>query len=264
MNGILIAVALVAGIGLIAAIGLVLAARFMKVPVDEKAAAIEKMLPGANCGGCGFSGCAGYASAISKDGAPANLCSVGGAEVTKEISAFLGIEAEITEKKTAVVLCNGRIGNAERSNDYIGITSCKSVSALFGGTGDCKFGCTGLGDCVKVCENDAIHVVDGVAVVDPKNCIACGKCVSVCPKHIIAIVPDSEKSLVLCSNPEPGANVRKVCKVGCIGCKMCEKACESEAIKVIDGRAQVDRSKCVACGKCLEACKIGCIYDFRK
>lgn len=262
MNPILFAILLVSGVGLIAGVLLVIAGKFMSVPADEKAETIEKMLPGANCGGCGFSGCSGYASAISQNGAKPNLCVVGGPDVAKQISEFLGVEAESIERRAAAVLCAGKDGCALRKAEYNGLQSCKSVNALFGGINVCKYGCIGLGDCVKVCENKAISIKEGVANIDVDNCIACGKCVSACPKKLINLVSYEKKPLVLCSNLDNGAMTRKACTSGCIGCKMCEKACETGAIKVDGFKASVDRKKCIGCGKCIEACKVGCIKNF--
>lgn len=261
---ILIAVAIVAVIGAIAAVGLVLADKFMSVPTDERAAHIEKLLPGANCGACGFSGCSGYADAIVNSGAGPSMCSVGGADVAKAIAEYLGVEADTVEKKVSVVFCRGSNECASKKMDYKGISSCKAVANQFGGTLDCRFGCIGLGDCVKACEFGGITVRDGVAVVDTKSCVACGQCVTACPKGLISLVPARKTPLVLCSSRDSGAITRKACTAGCIGCKMCEKACESDAIKVVDFRAVVDFEKCTGCGKCVAACKLGCVIDFRK
>ena len=65
MNEILLPILLVAGIGLVLGLGLAIASKVMAVPVDEKEEKITEVLPGANCGACGFSGCAGYAAALS-------------------------------------------------------------------------------------------------------------------------------------------------------------------------------------------------------
>lgn len=259
MNGIVLAVLLVTGIGLIAAAGLVLAGRFMSVPADEKAHEIEKLLPGANCGGCGFSGCSGYADAICNSGAKTNLCTVGGSEVAKKVAESMGTQAEETEKRVACVYCGGENGCAVKKADYRGFASCKSVSALFGGTLECRFGCIGLGDCVKKCDYCAIGLKNGIASVEPTKCVACGKCVSACPKKIIKLIPVKNAPQALCSNTLSGAVTRKACTAGCIGCKMCERACENGAVKVTDNLAVIDPSKCVGCMKCVAACKPGCI-----
>ena len=259
MSDTVFAIILVTGIGLVAALGLALASRFMSVPVDKKAQDIEKILPGANCGACGFSGCSGYASAISKSNAPTNLCAVGGEKTAKEIADYLGISAEKAEKKVSCVMCSGCKDAALDKALYQGLDSCKSVKALFGSSKICRFGCIGFGDCVKVCDFNAIKVENGVARVSYENCVACGKCIDACPQKLIEFVPFSEKAVVRCSNTDKGGTTRKACTNGCIGCRMCERVCESGAVKVVDNRAVVDYSKCTGCMKCVEVCKVGCI-----
>ena len=163
------------------------------------------------------------------------------------------------------MFCRGSNECASKKMDYKGISSCKAVANQFGGTLDCRFGCIGLGDCVKACEFGGITVRDGVAVVDTKSCVACGQCVTACPKGLISLVPARKTPLVLCSSRDSGAITRKACTAGCIGCKMCEKACESDAIKVVDFRAVVDFEKCTGCGKCVAVCpmRLQPLYMYR-
>lgn len=261
MNSILIAVLIVAAVGLVAGIGLAIASIVMAVPVDEKAVKIEEILPGANCGACGFSGCAGYAGALSAgDITSTALCTPGGADVAREIADYLGLIPESVLPMTAMVMCNGVAANTPNRFDYNGVQNCKMAAQLYGGPKQCTYGCIGLGDCALVCENNAIRICDGVARINPIYCIACKKCMDVCPKHIIDLVPTSaERAAVMCTNTDKGAKTRKDCKAGCIGCAKCVKVCEYDAIVIENFVAKVDYDKCNGCGKCHTVCPVGCI-----
>jgi len=261
MNPILLAVILLAALGLVAGLILAIASIVMAVPVDEKQVKIRECLPGANCGACGFSGCDGYASALAKGEAKeTNLCAPGGNEVAKQVAAVLGVEADEVKPMAAVVLCQGHHENAPLKLDYTGLKSCRMAAQLFGGPKDCVYGCLGFGDCVEVCEFNAIHICNGVARINPSYCRACKKCVNACPKHLIELMPLHEtKAAVLCKNRDKGALTRKECKVGCIGCMKCQKNCEQGAITVENNVAHVDYDKCTFCGKCIENCPVKCI-----
>jgi len=258
MNPILIAVLTVGAIGLAAGIILVLAGKFFSVPTDEKLASLREVLPGANCGGCGYSGCDGYAAAV-KDGAPCNLCSPGGEEVMQKLSALMGVEAVAAEKKTAVVRCRGTSSVSEKRFTYDGIRTCRAASLLSGGDSGCRFGCLGYGDCVASCDRNALRVIDGVARVDNALCGACGQCASACPRSLIEIIPMGG-AVSYCRNTDKGAETRKACKVGCIGCMKCEKICPNGAVKVVNFCATVDAEKCNACGLCVEACPLKVLF----
>ncbi len=261
MSQIIIAVAIVAITGLVAGLGLAIASVVMAVPKDEKAEAIRECLPGANCGACGFSGCDGYAAALSK-GETDNtaLCAPGGNDAATAIANVLGVEAGKVEPSAAVVLCKGHRRNAEEKYIYQGVDSCKMAVQLYGGPKNCTYGCVGLGDCVAACPYDAIHICDGVARVNPIMCRACQMCVRTCPKGLIEMMPlHKTVAAVTCKNHDKGAQTRKDCKVGCIGCMKCVKTCEHGAVKVENFTAHVDYSKCIGCGKCHEACPTGAI-----
>ena len=164
INPILLAIILLAALGLAAGLILAIASIVMAVPVDEKQVKIRECLPGANCGACGFSGCDGYASALAKGEAKeTNLCAPGGNEVAKQVAAVLGVEAGEVRPMAAVVLCQGHHENAPIKLDYTGLKSCRMAAQLFGGPKDCVYGCLGFGDCVEVCEFNAIHICNGVA-----------------------------------------------------------------------------------------------------
>lgn len=219
----LIAVVCIASIGLVAAVSLALADKYLSVREDPRIGMITAALPGANCGGCGFPGCDGYARALVAGTAPVGACAAITSDGAAEISNILGVDASSTERRVAVVKCCGTRSEAIRVGDYNGICDCNVAAATAGGDKGCTYGCLGYGACANVCPKSAITIVDGLAKVDKRLCIGCGKCVSVCPKRVIALVPASATMHVLCNNPEKGPQVRKVCGVGCIGCRLCEK-----------------------------------------
>ena len=254
MNDILIPILIVAGIGLLAGIILAVASIVMAVPKDEKAEALAEVLPGANCGACGYSGCSGYAAALSKGEAKIGLCSPGGEECAKACAELLGAGDVEVEKKTALVHCMGSYDMTSDKMLYDGIPSCSASTFLAGGISSCQFGCMGMGDCAAVCPYGAVNVCNGIATIDHNKCKGCSQCVAACPKHLISFVPLKKQAVVRCANCDKGAQTVKVCKIGCIGCGKCVKACEYDAVKVVGFCAVVDPNKCVGCGKCAEAC----------
>lgn len=255
----LIPVGIVAGIGLIAGVGLAIASAVMAVPVDEKAEAIEGELPGANCGACGFSGCSGYAKALSQGKAKNGLCAPGGEASASAIAEILGQSVGEMEKKIAVVHCIGTTYSTSNVREYQGVPSCAASAQLFGGAAACAYGCLGYGDCERVCPYGAIKVCNGVATVDPAQCRACGLCVGACPRSIISIEP-IDKAAVYCSNHDKGGETRKICKAGCIGCMRCVKACTTGAVTISSFCAVVDADKCSKCGECVNVCPNHVIY----
>ncbi len=264
ITSILFPVLSIGGLGVLFGAILGIAAQVFYVEVDPKVEAIQSCLPGANCGGCGFPGCAGLATAIAEGKAPVNGCPVGGAAAAAAIGEVMGVAAGSMEPTTAFVKCNGTCANAKDNYKYEGISDCIMASQLAGGSAKaCAYGCMGLGSCVAACAFDAIHIVDGVAVVDKEKCVSCGKCVSTCPKHLIEIIPAKFKYNVSCSSKDLGKVTMGNCTVGCIGCKICEKACKFEAIKVVDGVAVIDYSLCKNCGLCAQKCPKGVITGKR-
>ena len=253
-NNIIFAVVVFAVLG--GAIGAMLAAasKVFAVPRNEKAELIAEVLPGANCGGCGFSGCAALAEAVANGKAKPNSCTVGGAEVTEKVAAIMGVEAGKTVKMRAQVMCSGAHDVSKQKYDYQGITDCRSAMQLGGGSRLCPNGCIGLGTCAAECPFDAIVVENGVAFVDYKKCQGCGICVNVCPKNIIKLIPFDSKHWVGCMSVDKGPVTRTYCDVGCIGCHLCEKVCEAGAIKVDGFLASIDYDKCTGCDKCVEKC----------
>lgn len=260
MNGIVWTVLLVGGIGLLAGLLLSVAAIVLAVQKDETAEKLQALLPGANCGACGFSGCAGYAAALAGGKTDqTGLCAPGGAQTAAQLAEALGISAQAFVKKAAVVRCQGNRDKTAFKQDYRGLQSCAAANQLFGGPQACRFGCIGLGDCLAVCEYGAISIENGLADIDRNVCTGCGKCVRQCPKGLITLTAEPRKLTVKCVNHDKGAKIRSVCTTGCIGCMKCVKACEHGAIKVEQFLATIDDSLCTACGKCAEVCPNGCI-----
>ena len=255
MTGIILAAVVVGGTGLFIGVFLGIAGKKFAVKVDEREEAILGVLPGNNCGGCGYAGCSGLAAAIVKGEAEVGGCPVGGAPVAAKIGDIMGVAAGTQERQTAFVKCAGTCEKAILDYDYTGIQDCTMASMMQnGGAKGCNSGCLGFGSCVAACPFDAIHVVDGIAVVDKEACKACGKCIATCPKHLIELVPYEQKHLVQCSSKDKGKDVMSVCSVGCIGCKMCEKICKFDAVKVENNIAHIDPEKCIGCGACAAKC----------
>lgn len=242
------------GLGLLFGLGLGYAAKKFAIEVDPLIPQVREALPGANCGACGFAGCDAFAKAVVEGIAPTNGCPVGGKETAANVSRIMGVEAVETARRVAYIKCQGNCDVAVNKYEYLGVMDCKSAAFLQGkGAKGCEFGCLGLGSCVRVCEFNAIDIVNGVAVIND-NCVACGKCVLECPKALIEMVPNDSKVRVSCASLDKGKTVKENCSVGCIACKMCEKACEFDAIHVNGNLAKIDYEKCTQCDACVEKC----------
>ncbi len=255
MTEILIAAGIVGGVGILIGVFLGLSGEKLKVEVDEKEVAVREALPGNNCGGCGFPGCDGLAAAIAKGEAPVDGCPVGGNPVAQAIAEIMGVTVEEGVQKAAFVKCSGDCDKAKENYIYSGVEDCYMASlANNGGSKACSYGCLGFGSCIKVCDNDAIRIVNGIAVIDPDKCGRCGKCIKACPKGLIEIRPVTNIAHVVCSSKDKGKAVMDVCSVGCIGCTLCEKQCEYGAITMDNNIPIIDPNKCIGCGKCAEKC----------
>ncbi len=260
LEGIITATVIVGVVGLIVGLFLGIAAISFKVDVDEREEAILEVLPGNNCGGCGYAGCSGLAAAIVKGEAPVNACPVGGEAVGNKVAEIMGVEAQAGNRQVAFVHCKGDCNKAKTDYDYYGVEDCSMIAFVpGGGPKTCNYGCLGYGSCVKACPFDAIHIVDGIAVVDKEACKACGKCVAACPKNLISLVPYDAKHIVACSSKDKGPVAMKACDVACIGCGLCKKNCPNDAITIVDFHAVIDQEKCTKCGKCAEVCPKKCI-----
>lgn len=255
ITSILVSAAIVGGIGLFIGIFLGIANKAFAVEVDEREEAITNVLPGNNCGGCGYAGCSALAAAIVNGEAPVNGCPVGGAPVAEKVGEIMGVSAGEQVRMTAFVKCAGTCEKAQNEYVYDGIKDCTMVNMMQdGGPKGCDYGCLGFGSCVEACQFDAIHIVNGIAVVDKEACKACGKCVDTCPKKLIELIPYEQKTFVQCNSNDKGKSLMDVCAVGCIGCRLCEKNCEAGAITVTNFLAHIDAEKCTNCGVCVDKC----------
>ncbi len=254
MKEILIPILVFIGLGVLMGVLLAVASKVFAVKKDEKTEKINECLPGANCGGCGYSGCAALAEAIAKGEATVTKCSVGGAEVAEKIASIMGVEAGPAVRMRAQVMCSGTAKFAKKKYVYQGVDDCVAASKIGGGDKLCPNGCIGLGTCVKACPFEAITVKEGVAVVDYTKCKGCGVCVNACPKGLIQLIPFDSKHWVGCMSADNGKTTRQYCDVGCIACKICEKNCPAEAIAVQNGVAEIDYGKCTGCDVCVEKC----------
>ena len=244
-----------------AVFGLVLdvADKKFAVEVDERVAAVREACAGANCGACGYPGCDGFAAAVVAGEAPVNGCSAGGAKTANAIAAIMGTDAGSAEPRVARVLCQGEVGTAKERYRYDGYKSCQMAAQMVGGPKMCPYSCVGLGDCMDVCKFDAIHIENGIAVIDPDKCTACGMCEKTCPRQVIRVMAKDAKVIVRCQNSDTGRVAREACMKACIGCKRCEKTCQYDAVHVENGFARIDPDKCTRCGECAKNCPCGCI-----
>ena len=264
MNVILIAVIVLGAIGLIAALVLYFTSKKFAVKEDPRIGQVNEVLPGANCGGCGFPGCGGMASACVKAADAGSLeglnCPVGGQPVMEKVAAILGMKVEASAPKLAVVRCNGTCENRPRTVIYDGVKSCRIANTTCMGETACAYGCLGCGDCVNACQFDAIKMNEetGLPEVDSTKCTACGACAKACPRYIIEIrvVKGAKKMgvVVECMNKDKGAVAMKACKAACIGCQKCVKVCAFDAVHVENNLAYIDPEKCRNCRKCEQEC----------
>ena len=259
MSVIITAIISVTVIGAICAILLNVASQLMYVKVDLRVAQLNDIMPGANCGACGYPGCEGFSVALAAGEAKANLCTPGGPELLVKISEILGIETGSIEAKIAVIRCLGSDDAQQKKMDYKGLQSCAGANQLYGGQCACGFGCLGYGDCKIVCPSDAICMESGLAHIIKNLCTGCGLCVKACPNKLITMESAEIPVLVACINTEKGAVVRKKCKYGCIACTKCVKECPDGAITMADNLAVIDYAKCSGCGKCVDVCMTKCI-----
>ena len=261
---ILIPAAILAGLGAFFGILLAIASRVFAVKVDERVPQVRDALPGANCGGCGYSGCDALATAIVEGKAPCGACTVGGDPVARQIGAIMGVTVAKKQRMRAQVMCSGGDENAVKKYVYDGAQDCIAAARLAGGDKLCPYGCIGLGTCASVCPFGAIRVENGVAAVDYRKCEGCGACANACPKKLIRLIPFDSAHWVGCMSREKGVTVRSQCKVGCIGCSLCAKSCPTGAIGLTGTLAEIDYTKCIGCDACVEKCPRHIIWSASK
>lgn len=254
MGEVAIAALVIGGLGALFGIGLSYASKVFAVKVDERVTQIREVLPGANCGACGFTGCDGFADAVASGKAEVNGCPVGGDAVSEQVAAIMGVKSDGVKRTAARVLCNGRCSVSKEKYSYEGIDDCFAAAQLFSGHKACSYGCLGHGNCVKACPFDAIVVTGGVARVIEDRCRACEKCVSACPKKLIEMIDKDKKYSVMCRSKDKGAVTKNNCEVGCIGCMRCVKACRYDAISMDGPLAKINYDKCTNCGECTLVC----------
>ena len=254
-------------LGVLLAVILYFVAQKFKVYEDPRIDEVEAVLPGGNCGGCGFPGCRGFAEAfVNADDISTMYCPVGGNETSNAAAKILGKVAAEQAPMIAVVRCSGSPDHRAKTSDYNGASSCKLATTLYAGDTGCQYGCLGLGDCVAVCDFDAIYIDEktGLPVVDEDKCTACGACIKACPKFIIELRkkgPKGKRIFVSCINKDKGGVAKKSCEVACIGCGKCVKACPFDAITLENSLAYIDFDKCKLCRKCVEVCPTGSILE---
>jgi len=254
MQPVLISLALLGGLGAVFGLILAFAAKKFAVESDPRVDRIEGVLPGANCGACGYPGCRGVAEAIVEGRAPATVCPVGKTAVASQVAEIMGVAAGSVEPKRAMLLCNGGCEECPDRFVYAGLADCVAAPRLAGGPKGCESGCLGRGTCVAKCPFGAIHINRrGLAEISP-NCTGCGICVNSCPRGLLALMPAGDVVAVGCRNTQRGPEVRKICKTGCIACGICAKNCPENAIVIADNLALIDQAKCTRCGICVEKC----------
>jgi electron transport complex protein RnfB len=260
MDAVLIQTIIIGLTGLLCGAILAIAAHFLSVYEDPRIEKVTALLPGINCGGCGYTGCSDYAKAIVKQSVPINLCKPGGAETVLSLATALSVQAVATERQVALVLCNGDDTYAVRTATYNGIADCLAAEFVSGSGKGCRYGCMGLGSCARVCPVQAIRIEQGLAIVDPALCIACGKCVTACPRTLIKLIPESRSIHVLCRSQDRGPDVKKVCSVGCIACTICVKTCNGQGITMEGQLAVVDYSVPLDVDAVVEKCPAHTIH----
>ena len=257
-----VAIATIGVTGLACSAILAVAARFFAVHEDPRVEEATAILPGLNCGGCGYAGCSEYARAIVTSGVPLNLCGPGGPEAAQALAHYMGVEIDMHERKVAFVLCGGDDAQAARKFSYNGVADCTAAAAVDGGDRLCGFACLGYGSCSRICPANAIEMLPGrLAVVHPEICISCSACVRACPRKIIKMIPASRTIHVRCSSKDKGPVVKQACRVGCIGCTICAKLVEHGEIKMEGALAVVDYAQPLQNDILVEKCPGHCIVN---
>lgn len=245
-------------LGSLSALILYLVAKKFYVEEDPRIDEIEKLLPGANCGGCGRKGCRDFAvMCVGSTSLEGVVCPGAGSTVMKQIASIVGLMPVETAPRMALLHCAGICSIRPRMNIYDGVRSCAMENSIYSGETACAYGCLGCGDCIEACPYGALTMdeIDNLPKVDFVKCVGCGKCVSVCPRGLFSLIPkDGKRIYIACMNRDKGSIAMKACDVSCIGCGKCRKVCSSDAIILENFLARIDIDKCVSCGKCMQQC----------
>lgn len=238
-----IAILTLAALAFLFASLLVLAHRKLHVDEDPRIDAALQMLPGTNCGACGYPGCLGLAEAMAGGQALPGKCTVMSEDEREDVARFLGVDVGAEEKVVARLACAGGTNVARNRARYEGLESCRAATLVAGGGKACFWGCLGLGDCEAVCDFDAIYMNEqDLPVVIPERCTACGDCVEACPKDLFVLMPMEQKLIVQCKNLLEGDEAVATCRVACNACGRCA-ADAPDVIEMINGLAVVDYGK---------------------
>lgn len=250
-----ITISILGGLGLIFGLILAVASKLFTVDQDPRKELLIEIMPGANCGACGFAGCSAYADAVIEGTTVVGACPVGGKVLAEKMSSIMGVtNVDVSVRQVAMVRCSGNGADRTRYN-YEGIQTCLAASRMAaGGPLACRFGCLGYGSCMNLCDFGAIFIKNGAARIDPERCVGCLKCISACPRNLITVVPYGSEVVIQCSSYDKGVYTHSVCETGCIGCGLCAKSCPNGAITVTDNLASINYNKCTSCGICIDKC----------
>ena len=264
MNLILASILTMGGLSALFAIFLAIMEKRFKVEEDTRIDKITNILPGINCGGCGYGSCRALAEAMVKGEAPLDSCVLGGK--VEEIAKILGVKFESgkNEKKIAFIKCGATDSQRRKKAVYEGVESCQAANMIAGGENICPYGCLGYGDCEKVCPFGAITLIEGLPRVDSQKCTGCGKCVEACPRDLISLeyIRDEISYRVACSSLDKGKRARVACSKACIGCGLCVKICPFDACHLENNLAKIDQRNCQRCGLCAWRCPTGAILEY--
>ncbi len=248
------------GLGLVAAIILAAASRVFYVEEDPRVEAVLDALPGANCGGCGYAGCEGYAIAvINEPSVSAALCVAGSADTTITIGELTGKAVGAADPMLSFRRCDKIAGKVAARYQYHGMPSCAAATLLMNGSDLCAWSCLGFGDCIHACPFDAMKIENGLVSINPNKCTGCAMCLKACPRNSLDLIPVRARVAVTCATKDKMRAVMDICEVGCINCGKCIKICPAKAIKSVDSRIEIDQHKCLSYGaECEEVCISNC------
>ena len=228
-------------LGVVLAGVLAFANRRLYVYEDPRIEEVENLLPKSNCGACGLAGCRNFAEkAIAGDIVPAR-CTVSSPSQVNQIANLLGVDAGDVERRVARLACAGGKHVAYTRARYAGLSTCRAAAVVSGGGKECGWGCLGLGDCVSVCQQDALQLDrHGLPVVDPLKCTACNDCVAVCPKGLFSLQEVSRKLWIACRNRAEGDAALAACEVACSACGKCVTEAPTGLLTLRNNLVEID------------------------